>query len=94
MPRASEDLKAVRKQLAELQKQVEALEKKALEENAKILSSKRIYLNDEVYLDFVMIPAQKFMMGSNDGHSDEKPVHEVNIQYEYGITDTVLTQEQ
>lgn len=35
--------------------------------------------------EMVRIPAGKFLMGSNDGDSDERPVHEVTIGYEFEI---------
>ena len=44
-------------------------------------------------MTFVKIPAGSFIMGSNDGESDEKPVHTVNIKSFYMMT-TEVTQAQ
>ncbi|HSH02486.1 MAG TPA: formylglycine-generating enzyme family protein, partial [Anaerolineae bacterium] len=35
--------------------------------------------NSSITYDQVLIPATTFMMGSNDGQSDEKPIHEVRL---------------
>lgn len=42
-------------------------------------------------LKFVYIPAGEFTMGSNDGESDEKPVHNVTISKEFRISQTEVT---
>jgi len=42
-------------------------------------------------MDFVKIPGGNFMMGSNDGESDEKPVHKVTVEPFYMMT-TEVTQ--
>ncbi len=44
-------------------------------------------------MTFVTIPAGSFMMGSNDGQSDEKPVHKVNIK-SFQMMTTEVTQAQ
>ena len=36
-------------------------------------------LRNSIGMEFVLIPAETFQMGSNDGHDNEKPVHEVRI---------------
>ena len=35
--------------------------------------------------EMVVLPAGRFMMGSNDGANDEKPVHEVTIDYKFAV---------
>src|SRR5262249_21606645 len=43
---------------------------------------------------FVLIPAGEFMMGSNDGDYDERPVHEVRISRPFYLGKYELTQGQ
>ncbi|MFH1998514.1 MAG: formylglycine-generating enzyme family protein, partial [Planctomycetota bacterium] len=40
----------------------------------------KIYRHDKTGLEFVLVPGGSFMMGSDDGSSDEKPVHRVSIK--------------
>ncbi|MGD0088457.1 MAG: SUMF1/EgtB/PvdO family nonheme iron enzyme [Planctomycetota bacterium] len=47
-----------------------------------------------VKMDFVLIPAGEFMMGSDDGGPDEKPVHKVKISKAFYIGKFLVTQEQ
>ena len=35
--------------------------------------------------DLVSVPAGTFMMGSNDGNDNEKPIHEVTLSYDFSI---------
>jgi formylglycine-generating enzyme required for sulfatase activity len=42
----------------------------------------------------VPIPAGSFRMGSDAGHDDEKPVHEVTLTYSFWMGTTPVTQEQ
>lgn len=42
----------------------------------------------------VKIPAGSFMMGSNNGSDNEKPVHRVNINYEFYMGKYEVTQAQ
>ncbi|MBM3327732.1 MAG: formylglycine-generating enzyme family protein [Calditrichaeota bacterium] len=44
-------------------------------------------------MNFVLIPGGSFMMGSNDGYENEKPVHRVEIKSFYMMT-TEVTQAQ
>ena len=44
--------------------------------------------------EMVLIPAGSFKMGNNDGDRDEKPVHRVNIDYEFYMGKTEVTQSQ
>ena len=43
---------------------------------------------------FVLVPAGKFIMGSENGEPDEKPVHEENISETFYMSVTEVTQEQ
>ncbi len=45
-------------------------------------------------MEFVLIPAGKFTMGSADGTDDEKPAHEVNITQAFYLTRYEVTQWQ
>jgi formylglycine-generating enzyme required for sulfatase activity len=45
-------------------------------------------------MEFVYIPAGEFMMGSNNGSSDEKPVHKVKITKGFYLQKTEVTQGQ
>nr|WP_242492664.1 formylglycine-generating enzyme family protein [Methanolobus psychrotolerans] len=45
-------------------------------------------------MEFVLIPAGEFEMGSDDGDSDERPVHEVTIGKAYYLGKYEVTQEQ
>ncbi|MBI3986053.1 MAG: formylglycine-generating enzyme family protein [Lentisphaerae bacterium] len=47
-----------------------------------------------VKMEFVLIPAGEFMMGSSDGEADEKPVHTVRIAKDFWMSRTEVTQEQ
>jgi hypothetical protein len=37
-------------------------------------------------IEFVLIPPGSFMMGSTNGGPDEKPVHQVRINYSFGLS--------
>lgn len=50
------------------------------------------YRHDQTGMEFVLIPGGKFLMGSNDGAMDERPVHEVTLS-PYLISKTEVTQE-
>ena len=45
-------------------------------------------------MEFVLIPAGEFMMGSNDGDRDEQPVHEVTISQPFYLGKYPVTQGQ
>ena len=49
------------------------------------------YRHDKTGLEFVLIPGGSFAMGSNDGDSDEKPVHEVRLS-SFLLSKTAVTQ--
>jgi formylglycine-generating enzyme required for sulfatase activity len=45
-------------------------------------------------MEFMCIPAGKFIMGSNDGERNEKPQHLVDIPYNYWMARFLVTNEQ
>ena len=53
-----------------------------------------VNLGGEVSLEMVEIPTGSFCMGSNDGNADEKPVHQVTINYSFYIGKYEVTQVQ
>lgn len=53
-----------------------------------------IPLNNDVKLEFVLIPAGMFRMGSNDGSRDERPVHRVVISKPFYMARHELTTSQ
>lgn len=55
---------------------------------------RRISLGQGKTLEFVYIPPGAFMMGSNDGRSNEKPVHRVQITRGYWMGKYEVTQVQ
>ena len=53
-----------------------------------------IDLGGGVNMEFVLIPAGSFLMGSNTGDTDEKPVHQVAITKPFYMGKYEVTQEQ
>lgn len=51
-------------------------------------------VRNKIGMEMVLIPAGSFMMGSNSGDADEKPVHQVNIDRPFFIGKFEVTQEQ
>ena len=50
-------------------------------------------LHDETGIELLYVPAASFMMGSEDGEDDEKPVHEVELSgYWIGRTEVTVAQ--
>jgi formylglycine-generating enzyme required for sulfatase activity len=49
---------------------------------------------NSIGMDFVLIPAGTFLMGSNDGSNDEKPVHEVRLSKSFYLGKYEVTQGQ
>ncbi len=45
-------------------------------------------------IEFVLIPAGSFMMGSTNGGNDEKPVHQVTLSYSFYMAKYEVTQAQ
>lgn len=43
-------------------------------------------------MDFVLFPAGTFMMGSEDGHEDEQPVHTMRITQPFYLGKYMVTQ--
>jgi formylglycine-generating enzyme required for sulfatase activity len=53
-----------------------------------------VNLSGGVRLEMVEIPAGSFCMGSNNGNADEKPVHQVTINYSFYMGKYEVTQAQ
>jgi len=53
-----------------------------------------VNLNGGVTLEMVEIPKGSFCMGSNDGEANEKPVHQVTINYSFYVGKYEVTQGQ
>src|SRR6266481_1483899 len=53
-----------------------------------------VNLNGGVTLEMVEIPKGSFCMGSNDGEANEKPVHQVTINYSFYLGKYEVTQGQ
>jgi formylglycine-generating enzyme required for sulfatase activity len=51
-------------------------------------------LGDGITMEFVRIPAGTFMMGSEDGYDNEKPVHQVTVSRDFYLGKYEVTQEQ
>jgi formylglycine-generating enzyme required for sulfatase activity len=51
---------------------------------SKVTSENKLTLSNG--MEFMHIPAGKFIMGSNNGAEDEKPQHTVDIPYDYWIS--------
>ena len=49
---------------------------------------------NSVGIEFVHVPPGKFMMGSTNGNADEKPVHQVTINYSFYTGKYEVTEEQ
>ncbi len=45
-------------------------------------------------MEFMRVQAGRFLMGSNNGDSDEKPQHSVDLPYDYWIAHYLVTNEQ
>ena len=53
-----------------------------------------VAFENSIGMSFVLIPAGEFMLGSNDGYDDEKPVHRVRITKPFYMGVTEVTQRQ
>jgi formylglycine-generating enzyme required for sulfatase activity len=51
-------------------------------------------LRNSIGMEFVLIPAGEFQMGSDDGEQDEKPVHRVRISKAFYLGEYEVTQGQ
>jgi len=51
-------------------------------------------IKNSIGMELVLIPAGSFQMGSNEGASDEKPVHQVTISQAFYMGKTEVTQAQ
>ena len=70
-------------------KQYQPIKKKTISSWGK--KNKVILSND---MEFMRVPAGKFVLGSNYGGEDEKPPHLINISYDYWIGRYPITNEQ
>ena len=61
---------------------------------ADVASEVKIDLGDGVKMEFVLIPAGSFLMGSNQGPKDERPIHRVVISKPFYMAKHELTQSQ
>lgn len=83
------DAEARAKAEAEARAKAEAEERKIKEE-----PTKTIYLDNGVSLTMIGVAPGSFMMGSENGYSDEKPVHRVTLTQAYYLGETEVTQAQ
>ena len=75
-------------------KEIKAAEKKTEDEKKRIAAEEQRRKNEEEKIkNMVRIPAGTFVMGSNDGESDEKPARQVTVSGFY-MDKTEVTQEQ
>jgi formylglycine-generating enzyme required for sulfatase activity len=51
-------------------------------------------VRNSIGMEFVLIPAGEFLMGSNDGRADERPVHKVGISQPFYLGRYTVTQAQ
>ena len=54
----------------------------------------RLYVSPSTGLQYALIPPGKFLMGSENGASDEQPVHEESITRPFYLGIVEVTQEQ
>jgi formylglycine-generating enzyme required for sulfatase activity len=66
----------------------------ALQEHGELQRSGMVFKDCEDCPEMVVIPAGSFRMGSNDGDSDEQPVHAVRIGSMFALGKTEVTQRQ
>ncbi len=66
--------------------------KRSLHPTPEWIESNKITLSNG--MEFMRIPAGKFLMGSNNGQSNEYPLHEVNIPYDYWMARFPITNQQ
>lgn len=71
--------------------QAQELQKQALANGA---ATKTVELADGVSIEFVRIPAGKFVMGSLDGFKDEYPRAEITVEKPFWMSKTEITNEQ
>lgn len=53
-----------------------------------------VKVSDDVSIEFVLVPAGSFLMGSNQGPSDERPVHRTVISHAFYMAKHEITEEQ
>ena len=67
---------------------------KAAAEGKPLPKELTIELNDKVNIEFVLVPAGSFVMGSTHGDKDELPLHRVVISNPFYMAKYELTQSQ
>lgn len=68
--------------------------KRALRDSPRLPKKLSVDLGTKVTMDFVLIPAGSFLMGSNKGPKDERPIHRVVISKPFYLAKHELTQPQ
>lgn len=66
--------------------------KKTLHPTPEWIEVNKIVLSNG--MEFMRIPAGKFLMGSNNGQTNEQPLHEVDIPYDYWMARFPVTNQQ
>jgi formylglycine-generating enzyme required for sulfatase activity len=62
---------------------IKAVRQKSLPVTPATASLKQI--TNSIGMEFVMVPAGSFMMGSDKGNVDERPIHKVTLDYDFYI---------
>jgi len=66
----------------------------ALRDSSQLSKKLSVDLGKNVTMDFVLIPSGSFLMGSNNGPNDERPIHRVVISKPFYLAKHELTQPQ
>ena len=90
----SDDVKSREGERAKLQKLIEAIENKSSPKPGSLQDKMSIDLGGGVKMDFVLIKAGSYIMGSTRGGADEKPRHEVTITKPFYMGVYEVTQAQ
>ncbi len=99
LEKEKETLQEIQRKRDELQQHVLDLQTRiaASKQNAQgksnLLDLPKTFKND-IGIEFVLIPKGTFEMGSNDGDSDETPVHQVTINQPFYLAKHEVTQAQ
>ena len=101
--KATELLEEKEAQIREFASRIKALEKASTKKTSTstrkkdtkpVVKSPEQYFTDEYGIEFVLIEPGTFMMGSEKGSSDEKPVHQVEITKPFYLGRYPVTQSQ
>ena len=90
----SDDAKSREAERAKLQKLIEAVKNKSSPKPGQLQDKMSIALHGGVKMDFVLIRPGSFMMGSENGQQDERPVHKVRITEPFYMGAFEVTQAQ